>query len=308
MKFFNRTKTDQFVIAAINGQQCRLHHFRHQSNELLHIAGNELDYSNPEALEQALVQWCKNNQVRNVACRWLLGRELYQTYNIEPPKVLEHEMSEAIKWQIKDLLDYPVEQVLVNYYRLKSLDSNKEQVVAVVVEKALIEALINMSRTAGLDMNAIEIEELSLGHGLLNHLSEDKIVGYIGEDSSGLVFNFYHGDELAFTRHKKGRFMPLLSTDEFSLESEQQEKQDAFLLETQRTLDYAISQLFRKPVDKLLLDAQQGDVSSLAESINQLTETPVVLVAPSIKNNENAEKRPIYPRLTETASALRIDK
>ena len=84
-----------------------------------------------------------------------------------------------------------------------------------VVAKSLIESQIEMTKASGLSLNSIELEELSLAHALDQHLAEDKITGFIGEDDRGLIFNFYHGNELSFTRHKKGHFLP--KSQEFSL-------------------------------------------------------------------------------------------
>ncbi len=305
MKILKQKKTDKLIVVSIDGQHCRLNYFSTLSDKPVVTATTSFNYSNEESLEKAINHWLRTNGYKNILCRWLLNRELYQTYNIDAPNVLEKEMAEAIKWQIKDLLDFPVNDILVSYYKPKPPTADSKQIVAVVVEKKLIESLISISQKVNLIMDAIEIEELSIGYALLPQLVENQITGYVGEDSTGLVFNFYSGEELAFTRHKKGRFLPVSSTDEFSLESENQDKEDAFLLEMQRTLDYVVGQLFRRPVDKLLLQGASDSDQSLADTVSQLTEIEVCLVSPEISLAQDNSDKNSLPYLSELGSALR---
>jgi len=329
VKFFSRKTTDNCIVCAIDGHKCRVHHFYRGSEILTQLAADEFGYVDLQDLEVKIYTWCKQKGIKNTPCRWLLSRDLYRTYNVEAPNVLEKEMPQAIKWQIKDLLEYPVDDVLVSHYQPKHPDPQNKQIIAVAVEKKLIESLIAISQAAGLEMNAIEIEELTIGQALLPHLSEGKLVGFVGEDKTGLVFSFYSGDKLAFTRHKKGQFMPSAHSQEFSLDSDRESQEEGFLLETQRTLDYVVSQLFRKPVDIILLqenastgetdiegsdiegtDTRNGGQSSLAETVHQLTETQVISVLPKISvspENRSSEQELIPPNLAEIGSALRVE-
>lgn len=263
------------VTVAIHSQGCRACYFSAEQEQLQLKASIEFSYTGTEDIERQLADWSKQNQLKNIPCRWVLERELYQTFNIAAPKVLEKEMSQALKWQIKDLINLPLDDVLLSYYKPHHPDSNNDQIVTVAVERSLVESLIFSTQNAGLTLQAIEIEELLIGQALMPKLSADKVIGYVGEDRNGLTFYFYQGDKLAFSRHKKGYFMPSASEDELSLETDQQAKQDAFLLETQRTMDYVVSQLFRKPVDTLYLDQQSGENAALLEIITQITDTPV---------------------------------
>ncbi|TQV88531.1 hypothetical protein [Aliikangiella coralliicola] len=231
-------------------------------------------------------------------------RELYQTHSIDAPNVLDDELDNAIKWQIKDLLDHGVDEVLVSHYRPSHPDNRAKQVTAVVVEKQLVESLINITRESGLLMESIEIEELSIGNALIKHLSEDKIIGFVGEDDKGLVFNFYNGGELCFSRHKKGRFMPKAGEGEFVLDTDQEAQEESFLLETQRTLDYVISQIFRRPLDAILLQQESEKSEALAETIKQLTETDVILISPKVETKQENSQA---PNLAEVGLALGME-
>ena len=77
-----------------------------------------------------------------------------------------------------------------------------------------------------------------------------------------------------------------------------------FLLETQRTLDYVISQIFRRPLDAILLQQRSPKDQQLADTINQITDIPVHLIeAPMLEQPE----LPFLPSLAEAGCALRSD-
>ncbi|WP_444996350.1 hypothetical protein [Aliikangiella sp. IMCC44359] len=302
MKFISRKNTAEHVIIAITGQKCRIQHLKKTNSGLIQLAFAEFEFNNTDELKENIEQWCKKTPVKNILCRWVLSRDYYQTFQIDPPKVQPKEMDEAIKWQIKDLIESSLSDVLVSHYQPKQSENQTNQIVAVVVEKNFIESLIKITASANLEMETIDIEELSVGHSLLSYLDENKIVGFIGEDNNGLVFNFYNGNELSFVRHKKGRYLPNTHSQEFSLEQDKEALEESFLLETQRTLDYVVSQIFRKPVDNILLQKTSEEDSYLADILKQITEVEVTLVTPQVEQSDPSQ--PI-PSLVETGAAMR---
>ena len=196
------------MVASLEGQNCRVQHLKKQEDGLIQLAAKHFLYTSREQLASEFKQICRELSLKNNLCRWVLSRENYQTHTVDRPNVSKKEMDTALKWQIKDLLEQPVEDVLVSHYQPLHPNQQESQLIAVVVEKSLVVSLIDMTRSAGLEMDSIEIEELSIGNAFSNQLAEDKITGFVGEDSKGLIFNFYNGTELCFSRYKKGRFMP----------------------------------------------------------------------------------------------------
>ncbi len=302
MKFLTKKSASNQFIASIDANSCRIHLFNKTGSKLVQLKTHQFEYASLDELKTKTVQWLRQNPCKDYDSRWVLNRELYQTYQVDPPKVTEKEMNEAIKWQIKDLLEHPVADVLVSHYRLGHGEQKNAQLTAVVVKKELIETLIELTHQLGLRMNAIEIEELSTGCALISHLNDDRITGYIGQDKNGLIYNFYCGETLFFTRHKKGRHLPYKSAQDFSLEAEQQELEEAFLLETQRTMDYVVSQVFRRPVENLLIENTSEEDEAIADMIKQLTEIEVTLINPAV--NPVSDKL-LKPALFEVGAALR---
>lgn len=302
MKLFKKQQNSKKLIASLQGQQCRIQLFDNQNETLTQLHSNQFIFTDYSNLLTEFTAHVRKLSSGNTECRWVLGADHYQTHSVESPNVSDNELKEALKWQIKELLDKPVEEMLVSHYYPNHPDKAYNQVNAVAVEKNLVESIIQTTSDAGLTLDAIEIEELSIGNALLGQLETNKVVGFVGENEAGLIFNFYLDGELSFSRYKKGRFIPKQPDEsELVLDDELQAQEDSFLLETQRTLDYVVSQIYRRPVDRLLLQKRDTAVN-LAETMGQITDTQVDWIESGVSLTKNSS---FPPTLAEVGSAKR---
>ncbi len=277
----NRQSNTKQTLVSLSESEVRLFLVENQLNNISLIDSYQCGYTSFESLQQACQQWFRSQKCRGSDCYWLLSRKLYKTLNIKPPQVPKSELDDAIKWLIKDQIEHPLEDVLTSHYFPYSQEQDPAKLTAVVTERSLIENLIELTNDSGLNLISIGIDELAAANLFATLLtdtkqSNEKIVGFIDQDQQGLIYNFYVDHALAFTRHIKKRFFPTESPQEFSLENDNfEQQQDQFLLETQRTLDYCVSQVFRKPVDSLVLDGSKTKSTALIKALEQVTELSV---------------------------------
>ncbi len=304
MTLFKKKQNNKVLVASLVGQQCRIQLFDCQTNPISQTFAAQFLFTDLEHLADEFIASTRKHASKNTLCRWMLSADHYQSYSVDAPNVSNNEMREALKWQIKELLDKPVDEMLISHYRPNHPDASYDQINAVAVEKKLVESLIDTTARAGFTLDAIEIEELCIGNALIDQL-EDKVVGFVGENHAGLIFNFYHQNELCFSRYKKGRYIPKQpSEQELVLGDEQQAQEDSFLLETQRTLDYVVSQIFRRPLDCIFLQKTNTN-EKLAETMSQLTDIPVIWADLGIAANADS---PFPPSLAEAGCAKRVSE
>ncbi len=304
----NKKSSDKIALVSLSESDARLLLVEKKANKINVLTSDSFSFDSPESLREKTIQWVKDNKCKGLDNHWLLSRKLYKTLNVKPPSVPDSELDNAVKWLIKDQIEQPLDKILTAQYKPHVQENETEKLTAVVIEKAFIENLIEISDEAGLDLKTIEINELATTNALKALLDtekpgEEKIVGFIDEDNQGLIYNFYVGHSLAFTRHIKGRFFPIKRADEFSLETENlQSQQDQFLLETQRTLDYCVSQVFRKPVNLLVLDSYKTDNEELLIALEQVTEIPCQSYR--IDNSSSSEHSKLQLTLAEGGVVL----
>ena len=307
----NNKPDKEKVIISLTESEVRLFLVEYNSHNINMLVAHSTVYDSLEKLNTVCLQWLQEVKAKGLHCHWLLSRDLYKTINLNKPKVPDSEIDGAIRWLVKDQVEQALDNLLITHYCPFTQDQDPQKLTAVIVERDFIEQLIEISDKIGINLISIEINELTASSALAGHLEQEKIVGLIDEDKQGLIYNFYVGKELAFTRHIKGRFFPNQQNSPFTLEDDNNEAQtDQFLLETQRTLDYCVSQIFRKPVNSLVLDAAKVTNSSLIDSLEQITELPVSTFnlastsTDAINNTTEKKHAPIRLTIAEAGTIL----
>lgn len=191
-----------------------------------------------------LKEWVSENNLSGQECHVVLSPDQYKTYPVERPQVEDAELADAVRWKVKDLLDYPIEEAVIDVYDFPkdALRGRPEQVSVVSARSSTIQGIVNIIKDAGLKLLTIDIIDLSL-RNLANRLIETEnqtaALLYL-RAGSGLIV-LIKNETLYFSRHF-----------DFSLEAlnnvEQQDNVIQHLaLEVQRSFDYFDSQMAQVP-------------------------------------------------------------
>jgi len=78
------------------------------------------------------------------------------------PPVKEEETQDAIYWQLKQMLPYPIEEVQSDFSILETNEKGEKKVLAVAAPKKLVTLYVELLEKAGLNPVAIESETLSV--------------------------------------------------------------------------------------------------------------------------------------------------
>jgi len=192
----------------------------------------------------------------------------YQLLLVEVPNVPADEVKSAVRWQIKDLLDFPVDDAIIEMFEMpeQSTAGQKSMAYAVATRRNSIQEHIELLHGAGLSLDVIDIPELCTRN----------IATLLPQDADGVAFLHFTDDHgiLTVTRQgvlylirriEKGRTaINSVSADDF----ERTELISTIVLETQRSLHYYESHFDRRPVRELVL-APGSDMGGLAESLNE---------------------------------------
>lgn len=196
--------------------------------------------------------------VAGVGCNVVLNQDQYQLFMMDAPKVPAEELRDAVKWKVKDLINYPLEQAVVDVIPLADDCGRAGQklVYAVVAKKDLVLATIDAVQSAKLSLESIDIDEMSARNlasvassgprgAALVHLSA-------GKGSLSLVKN----DCLYLSRNFSINYQAGLLDD---LPSE------ALVLELQRSFDYYERQLGQVPPAHIWLFGENVSADKVTE-------------------------------------------
>jgi MSHA biogenesis protein MshI len=198
----------------------------------------------------ALKEWVSDQHLEGATCHVVLPEPQYKTFPVEKPPVEEAELAEAVRWKIKDLIDYPLDEAVIDVYPFPTdaLRGRPEQVSVVCCRASVVKSIVNLVEQAGLKLDTIDVIDLALRNlaaRVVETASQTAAMLYLR--SGGGLIVLTKGDTLYFARHF-----------DFSLEAlNDVERQDSVIqhlaLEVQRSFDYFDSQMAQVPPKLLYL-------------------------------------------------------
>lgn len=125
----------------------------------------------------------------------------YQILLVEPPKVPPDELKAAIRWRIKDLLEYHVDDATVDVFEVRSEgDAAAKAMYAVAAPNQVVQKRIALFDQARIPLRVIDIPEMAQRNVAALFESPGKATAMLAFSSwGGLLTISFHG-ELLLTR------------------------------------------------------------------------------------------------------------
>lgn len=183
----------------------------------------------------------------SMALTLIISPAMYQIIQLEKPAIAEQELITALPWQVKDLTDIALEEMVLDYIDLPAAPGQPSKINVVVSVKSQLQELVALVHRAKLNLQRILIEEW-LVHELLEYADHAALV-LMHQPNQEVLLQVIRQGQLQFSRRVRG-FSKLHQYSEAEL---QQGVFDNLLLEIQRSMDYIESQLKLPPVRSIHL-------------------------------------------------------
>lgn len=151
------------------------------------------EYLSGEIGEQAslLQDWLKKVGLSAARVVFSLGDNDYQMLQVAPPEVPDDELRDAVRWQIRDLVDFPIEEAVVDVFQVPR-DTQREgarTAYVVVARQNLLRQKVALFKETKLKLQAIDIPELVLRNiaNLLPSADRGVALLYFGADSGQII-------------------------------------------------------------------------------------------------------------------------
>ena len=185
-------------------------------------------------------------------CTALLGDGEYQMLQVEPPDVPAGELREALRWRIKDMLQYPAESANIDLLQIPAepgASARARQVWAIAADRALLRPRVAAFDNAKLTLAAIDIPELAQRNIAALFEEENLGLALLSFDETGSMLSFTYGGELYALRRIDAPLSQFVN-----LEAAQREALfEGVALEAQRSLDNFDRQFGHIRVNQLLV-------------------------------------------------------
>jgi MSHA biogenesis protein MshI len=210
-------------------------------------------------------------------CTTLLQGGEYQLVQVDAPaNVPQQEARSAVRWRIKDMIDYPVEMAAVDALFVPAAGgamSRAQQMLAVSAKNDTIAGTVKPFNDADIPLEVIDIPELAQ-RNLAHRLEmEGRGLALLAFDERGGLLTFTCGGELYLSRRID------LSLKSFDGVSAEQRKglYDRLVLELQRSLDHFDRQYRDIAVARMMVTPVPG-AEDLREHLAANLDVPVALI------------------------------
>jgi MSHA biogenesis protein MshI len=256
-RFAKQTRVPGWFAASVGAQELEFVHGQHSNSgkSAITLYGSH----KLEADEQGLQKLGQTMNLGQYQCAALLKPGDYQLLLVEAPNVPKDELKSAIRWRIKDMIDYHIDDATVDVLDIPpeaGAGGRNHQMYAVAARNDLIQNCVRAFDEARIPLSVIDIHETAQRNIAALYETEDRGVAlaYFAQTWGLLTVN-YRG-ELYLARRID------LGLDELAAESARQDggALERVAVEIQRTLDHFERQFRSIPVARVLIAPTPQDV------------------------------------------------
>ena len=235
--FARTTNIAGWLVASIDGDGICVAHIKHVQSAKPEVTFVK-DYPvNQSSVPAELEKIAKELQADRYQCATLLASGEYHIMSVEAPNVPPEELKTAIRWRLKDMLDYPADEATVDVLDIpvdKSASVRAHSVYAVAARNSLIEQRQALFKQARIPLSAIDIPEMAQRNISALLEPEGRGIALLSFDAAGGLLTITYAGELYFTRRIDVTLQQLKQSDE----NARQATYDRVTLELQRSLDH----------------------------------------------------------------------
>ena len=213
---------------------------------------------------KVLARLAADYDLKRARCTTVLDPSEYSLLLTEAPDVPAEELRAAIRWRIKDLIDFHINDATLDVFELPAAAGSGgkvRQMYAVAARSEAIQRRVNLMDAAGVNLDIIDIPELA----------QRNIAALLPEDINGVMLLSLGAGGGLITITKQGEIYMSRNLDTgleaLELASDPAAYYDRIVLEVQRSLDYFDSHFRQAPIGHLVLTPMARPAPGLVEHL-----------------------------------------
>ena len=192
----------------------------------------------------------------------------YHLMMVEAPEVPPSELKAAVRWRIRDLIDFHIDDAVLDVFDAPPSGARgvQESIYVVVARNATIKSLIEPFESAGIEPGVIDIPELAMRN----------IAARLESDKEGLALLHFEENHVLVTLTRDATLYLARSMDfGYAQLLESPELVDRIALELQRSMDYYDRHFQQAPIRSVALCPLPVELPGLASGLGEQTGLPV---------------------------------
>jgi MSHA biogenesis protein MshI len=214
-----------------------------------------------ESQEHALARVAVEHDLKHSRCTTVLSPSDYSLLLTEAPDVPAEELRAAIRWRVKDLIDFHVNDATLDVFELpgEKAAGRTRQMYAVAARTAAIQRRVDLMNAAVINLEIIDIPEMA----------QRNLAALLPEDVKGMALLSFApaGGLLTITKQAEIYLSRGIDVgwDALSQAADTADRFDRIVLEVQRSLDYFDSHFRQAAIGHLVLAPLPGEIPGFAD-------------------------------------------
>lgn len=197
----------------------------------------KFDGNSLEQFKNTLLKIVAKYNLKQTKCNWVLHPDFYKIAMLKTPNVAKIEYKKAVRWQIKDIIDYPLEDVAVDIFYPHTLEEGMpKKVYVVAAQQSWLKEVATIIQECELKLVAIDIRQFALR----NLIGTNQDIGILELTDSNCVTTLLHNHDIHLVRK-----FPI------NIDKLRQGNHEELCEELQRSFDYCMTEL-EGPIPKKL--------------------------------------------------------
>ena len=212
--------------------------------------------------ERLLQRISADHQLKHARCTTLLDESEYSLLLTEAPDVRPEELKTALRWRVKDLIDFHINDAILDAFELPGTDGGKSrEMYAVAARNEAIRRRVDPLQTAGINLEVIDIPEMA----------QRNLAALLPEDAQGVALLSFGNRGGLLTISRQGDLYLSrgldVGVDHLRQSGGLTGYLDRVVLEIQRSLDYFESHFRQSPVQHLVLTPVAAKMPELLDHL-----------------------------------------
>jgi MSHA biogenesis protein MshI len=213
-------------------------------------------------LRNVLQQMANRHGLGRARCTTVLAPNEYTLLLTEAPQVPREERRAAVRWRIKDLIDFPIEDATLDVFDVPAAAGQAHSVYVVAARSAAIQRVVDLCDELAIALDVIDIPEMA----------QRNLAGLLPEDAAGVVLLTFGADHGLITVTRKGElFMSRrleIGANALARSPNPTAYFDQIVLEVQRSLDYFDSHFRQAPIGHVVVVPPPVALPGLIDFLN----------------------------------------
>ena len=264
---------------------------------------------------QLLQKQTKKHDLSSKHCTTILDIGDYSVLSVEAPDVPPNELKQAIRWQIKDLIDFHIDDAVLDIFDAPAsgADGRQRNLYVVVSKLSVVQKHVSVLQDVDVNLTTIDVPELIL-RNITAQLPEDEAgvaMIYLAKDSGLLILT--RNKTLYLARVLDMGYEMLVKSAQGSASGDLESfnaDYDRLVLELQRSLDYYDRYFVQPPISGIVFTPMREEPEGLIEyiSTNLGVTTRVLDLNDVIESDTQIEHEQQVECLLAIGAAMRSEK